>query len=83
MQFGVIVLIVDTIVWHNFTKDMTAKDLMNQVTFKGIYITFKNIYLDTWKMKYTIGAHTMTISKNTHKVTKTDYVWFEFLRIRR
>ena len=25
----------------------------------------------------------MILSKNIHKVTKTDYVWFEFLWIRR
>ena len=30
-----------------------------------------------------LGAHTIILSKNIHKVTKTDYVWFEFLWIRR
>ena len=30
-----------------------------------------------------LGAHTMILSKNIHKVKKTDYVWFEFLWIRR
>ena len=30
-----------------------------------------------------LGAHTIILSKNNHKVTKTDYVWFEFLWIRR
>ena len=29
-----------------------------------------------------LGAHTLTLSKNIHKVTKRDYVWFEFLWIR-
>ena len=29
------------------------------------------------------GAHTIILSKNIHKITKTDYVWFEFLWIRR
>ena len=35
LQFGVIFIIVDTIVWNNFTKDMKPKDFMNQTTFKG------------------------------------------------
>ena len=30
-----------------------------------------------------LGAHTIILSKKIHKVTKTDYVWFEFLWIRR
>ena len=30
-----------------------------------------------------LGAHTKILSKNIHKVTKTDYLWFEFLWIRR
>ena len=30
-----------------------------------------------------LGAHTIILSKNIHKVTKTDYVWFKFLWIRR
>ena len=30
-----------------------------------------------------LGAHTIIPSKNIHKVTKRDYVWFEFLWIRR
>jgi hypothetical protein len=30
-----------------------------------------------------LGAHIIILSKNIHKVTKTDYVWFEFLWIRR
>ena len=25
-----------------------------------------------------LGAHTIILSKNIHKVTKTDHVWFEF-----
>ena len=29
-----------------------------------------------------LGAHSIILSKNIHKVTKTDYVWFEFLWIR-
>ena len=29
------------------------------------------------------GAHTIILSKNIHKVLKTDYEWFEFLWIRR
>ena len=33
-----------------------------------------------WSM---LGAHTIILSNNIHKVTKTDYVWFEFLWIRR
>ena len=35
LQFGVIFIIVDTIIWHNFTKDMEPKDFMTQTTFKG------------------------------------------------
>ena len=61
---------------------MTAKDLMNQVTFKGIYVIFKK-YIWTpgkWSILGAHSAHTMTLSKNTHKVTKTDYVWFKFYR---
>ena len=30
-----------------------------------------------------LGAHTIILSKNIHKVTKTNYVWFKFLWIRR
>ena len=30
-----------------------------------------------------LGAHTIILSKNIHKGTKKDYVWFEFLWIRR
>ena len=37
----------------------------------------------TFKIKYTTGAHKIILSKNIHKITKTDYVWFEFLCIRR
>ena len=35
-------------------------------------------------LKWSIqGAHTIISSKNIHKVTNTDYLWFEFLWIRR
>ena len=30
-----------------------------------------------------LGAHTILLSKNIHKVKRTDYVWFEFLWFRR
>ena len=30
-----------------------------------------------------LGAHTIILSKNIHKITKTYDVWFEFLWIRR
>ena len=36
-----------------------------------------------FKMNCILGARTIALSKNIHKVTKTDYVLFEFLWIRR
>ena len=30
-----------------------------------------------------LGAHTIILSKNIHKVTKKDYVWLKFLQTRR
>ena len=41
-------------------------------------------FLMSRPLKWSIlGTHTIILSKNIHKVTKTDYVWFKFLWIRR
>ena len=40
-------------------------------------------FLMSRSLKWSIlGAHTIILAKNIHKVTKTVYVWFEFLWIR-
>ena len=44
-QFGVIFIIVDNIVWNNFTKDMTPKDFMNQTTLKGNFFKILSQHL--------------------------------------
>ena len=45
------------------------------------YCKFEISHAKTFK-KYLLGALTKILSKNIHKVTKTDYVRFKFLWIR-
>ena len=43
------------------------------------HIILQISHAKSFKMMYAKGAHTVILAKNIHTVTKTDYVWFEFL----